>query len=443
MSRDDSDIESTNPSKNFKVGDFDRLSGFFTPVWESKRRIRSESPIPSSSPGSTPRSSKASEPGTKVALSAKAAAAKAIADKAAAANAAAAKAAAAREAAIKAAAARAAASRSPLTRTGDVKAAVVAPPAAVTNTGSGTARGEVSRGGAQVGQPAAAAAVAPVRAQATPPAALGHEPSAAPRQAGIETHWQSPLVATLIPGGSANPKALAAQKAEALRPSDGAAATRGSTPERALAAKGSRAPAAPAKSNPALAAPTALAKPAAPTPPVTPVMDPYRTTPPPMAVGARPVIPMPPPTPRLSGRGPSDNPSAAVTALKQAGPNLPPEAFLDVEPDFRAPPVAAPAAPRVEKPGLHYRSLRASVAATAVHEQLRAKLQASPLSLPESQGVLETYSEAMPVAATPARSGAPNEYLSQHLLRRLRRTIRLSAALPDAVRALIAKHDRH
>lgn len=49
MSTDDRDTESANPSKSFKVGEVDRLSGFFTPVWESKRRLRSESPVPSSS----------------------------------------------------------------------------------------------------------------------------------------------------------------------------------------------------------------------------------------------------------------------------------------------------------------------------------------------------------------------------------------------------------
>jgi hypothetical protein len=49
MTTDDRDTESANPSKSFKVGEVDRLSGFFTPVWESKRRLRSESPIPSSS----------------------------------------------------------------------------------------------------------------------------------------------------------------------------------------------------------------------------------------------------------------------------------------------------------------------------------------------------------------------------------------------------------
>jgi hypothetical protein len=51
MSTDDRDTESSNPSKSFKVGEVDRLSGFFTPVWESKRRLRSESRPPSSSSG--------------------------------------------------------------------------------------------------------------------------------------------------------------------------------------------------------------------------------------------------------------------------------------------------------------------------------------------------------------------------------------------------------
>src|SRR6186997_1205629 len=55
MNTDDRDIDSSNPSKNFKVGDFDQLSGFFTPVWESKRRIRSEPPAPPSSKGNSNR----------------------------------------------------------------------------------------------------------------------------------------------------------------------------------------------------------------------------------------------------------------------------------------------------------------------------------------------------------------------------------------------------
>lgn len=49
MTTDDRDPESANPSKSFKVGEVDRLSGFFTPVWESKRRLRSESPVPATS----------------------------------------------------------------------------------------------------------------------------------------------------------------------------------------------------------------------------------------------------------------------------------------------------------------------------------------------------------------------------------------------------------
>ena len=55
MASDDRDIESSSPAAGF--GDVDRLSGFFTPVWESKKRIRSETPIPSSR---TPRAKAAS-----------------------------------------------------------------------------------------------------------------------------------------------------------------------------------------------------------------------------------------------------------------------------------------------------------------------------------------------------------------------------------------------
>jgi hypothetical protein len=69
MTTDDRDTESQNPSKSFKVGEVDRLSGFFTPVWESKRRLRAESPIPSSSaaasaPSSARGSDKNSRPST-------------------------------------------------------------------------------------------------------------------------------------------------------------------------------------------------------------------------------------------------------------------------------------------------------------------------------------------------------------------------------------------
>jgi DNA polymerase-3 subunit gamma/tau len=63
MTTDDRDTESGNPSKSFQVGEFDRLSGFFTPVWESKRRLRSESPIPSSSAAASAPSS-ARSPGS-------------------------------------------------------------------------------------------------------------------------------------------------------------------------------------------------------------------------------------------------------------------------------------------------------------------------------------------------------------------------------------------
>jgi len=56
MTTDDrDDIESNSPA-SFKVGEVDRLSGFFTPVWESKRRLRAESPIPPASAAAAPSS---------------------------------------------------------------------------------------------------------------------------------------------------------------------------------------------------------------------------------------------------------------------------------------------------------------------------------------------------------------------------------------------------
>jgi hypothetical protein len=42
MAHPDSDSDGPNPSKSFSIGAADRLSGFFTPVWESKRRRSDE-----------------------------------------------------------------------------------------------------------------------------------------------------------------------------------------------------------------------------------------------------------------------------------------------------------------------------------------------------------------------------------------------------------------
>jgi hypothetical protein len=54
MAHPDSESDGPNPSKSFSVGAADRLSGFFTPVWESKRRRTEGERGPSSRPPSRP-----------------------------------------------------------------------------------------------------------------------------------------------------------------------------------------------------------------------------------------------------------------------------------------------------------------------------------------------------------------------------------------------------
>lgn len=275
MSRDDSDIESSNPSKSFKVGDFDRLSGFFTPVWESKRRIRSESPIPASSP-----------------VSSKGGAAK---------------------------------------------------PASKPTPSHGTAM-----------KPA------PTQVPAQP------EPAAA-----------GPSAAAKAPAAAASASASGA----ALAKSDAAA---------------------PAK--PALSLQESAGPP--------------RTR----AVAPRP----------------------SVAALKQAGPNLPAEAFLDPKPDFRVPLSKLTPAPQAERTNNNQRSLRASVAATRVHEQLRARAQADSFEAPELPWGSESEPEATAVSpAAGVSSSAADDPYPLHLLRRLRRTIHLSTPVPEAVRQMLARYGRN
>jgi hypothetical protein len=138
----------------------------------------------------------------------------------------------------------------------------------------------------------------------------------------------------------------------------------------------------------------------------------------------------------------SKSPSAASVALEQAGPNLGPEAYLDQEPEFR-PALASPApAPREERGDIHARSLRASVAATAVHDKLKAKLQLD--SADTHARHRETDSDREAVQALQDRSVAlSTEPYPLHLLRRLRRTIHVSMPLPESVRSLLAKYRRN
>jgi hypothetical protein len=132
--------------------------------------------------------------------------------------------------------------------------------------------------------------------------------------------------------------------------------------------------------------------------------------------------------------------------LRDAGPNLPPAAFLDAEPEFRdrgAPdPLPRPgfSSPeeRTDRSPIHQRSLRATSAAARVHEQLRAKLQAEAAELDESRFDQTPDSQLPPLDSQEQE----NELYPQSLMRRLRRTIRLSTPVPDPIRSLISKYDR-
>jgi hypothetical protein len=132
-------------------------------------------------------------------------------------------------------------------------------------------------------------------------------------------------------------------------------------------------------------------------------------------------------------------PSAATRALRDAGPDLPPAAFLDEEPDFRSPRPAVPRPARADRSPLQYRSLRATSAATRVHEQLKAKLQAEAAEIDESRYDLDPETHPNPLQAL---ESADQDPYPLSLMRRLRRTIRLATPVPDPVRSLISKYDR-
>jgi hypothetical protein len=138
----------------------------------------------------------------------------------------------------------------------------------------------------------------------------------------------------------------------------------------------------------------------------------------------------------------SASPSAAARALRDAGPDLPPAAFLDQEPEFRSraglPLTGVPRPERSDRPAAQYRAQLVSSAATRVHEQLKAKLQAEAAEIDESRF------DRDPETNRDALLGEPAEYdpFPLSLMRRLRRTIRLSTPVPDPVRSLISKYDR-
>jgi hypothetical protein len=99
-------------------------------------------------------------------------------------------------------------------------------------------------------------------------------------------------------------------------------------------------------------------------------------------------------------------------------------------------------APLAERPNVQHRSLRASAAATAVHEKLKAKLHADSVEIPTRHRETDSDREAM--QAVVARAAAePADSQPLHLLRRLRRTLHLSTPLPEAVRSMLKKPGRN
>lgn len=315
MSSDDRDIESSNPSKNFKVGDFDQLSGFFTPVWESKRRIRSEPPAPPSSKNGSNRAAPSSK-------------------------------------------------STPPPSAPDAQARAEEAARTKTSPAGGAPHPRTSAGSASTSKGRSSVARAPTP---VPPAPSSERPSSS----------ADPVSLLLPPAVAEVFSAPVAAGADAeLRPA------------------------------PALASPRQEA--------------------------AAPHIPQPA----------SVSPGGAARALRDAAPNLPPAAFLDEEPEFRAPlaDVAradVPRPTRTDRPAAQYFAQRASAAAARVHEQLKAKLQAEAAELEESRFDLapETHRD-------PLQADASDDPFPLSLLRRLRRTIRLSTPVPDPVRSQISKYDR-
>lgn len=310
MATDDRDSESSNPSNNFRVGDFDRLSGFFTPVWESKRKIHSEPPKPSSK--STSSSAAASRRG----------------------------------------------------------------PQGRTRGTEGKARGSIEGAGPQ-----------PQIGAAAQPAAHSEEPASS-ELAGGAVHGPSLLT---------SPAAVAAVF--------NSAAAQIGLEESALAQ---------ARADAQLDAGEGEASPP--------------------AQRARTLIPLPE---GVTPRPPT--PSPARVAVKGTSAARSPRALRDAEPELR--PEAAPARPRVERsPAQQQRAQRASAAATRVHEQLKAKLQAEAAELAE--GRYDFDPDTQRNLLDDAQFAPEPERYPLSLLRQLRRTIRLSAAVPDPIRALISKLDR-
>jgi hypothetical protein len=365
MTTDDRDTESQNPSKSFKVGEFDRLSGFFTPVWESKRRIRSESPIPSSAaPASSKTAPAPAEAGTADAVV-------------------------------------------------PPKVGSVPPP----------------RPGRVVKAPAAQEAAKLASPQTGGPAAVHEairEPSAGLGSVSVES--AAARASTLKPAALAHAASALTLERTGTPEVPGATAQRAPTQ---VSAKGRA------------QGPSGAPLPGTKTQLLPDFANPRVTTPEPPAQAARPVIPMPRASqlPAARSKPPSIPPSAPATP-EHVLAQLPADAFLDPEPDFRVPVRPQESAARAERPTLHYRALRATAAATAVHEQLKSKLQADATETAARYRETDSDREAWRAVAAATLAKTEDPYPLQ-LLRRLRRTIHLSAPLPESIRSVLSKYSRN
>ena len=399
MSTDDrDDVESENPAKSFKVGEVDRLSGFFTPVWESKRRLRADSPVPpSSAAASAPNSSRNAASEKSTPPPAPVAVTRASVPPPAPSNTPAPKPAPAR-------------TSSPPPAPRASKPAPAHPPRATKPLGKGgaAAKRAETRAAEKSAAELAATPLVPPAAEAAPGETRAPNP---PSLAELAAATAAMKVSGATLRGVATP----------LPPAAPAPGTNGdtTTPPASSAAPESAAPEAPGAAPDRVAAAFAAAA----------------------AVTVRPVIPMPltPPVRPASRAKPTPvpAPSAAALALKNAGTNLPVDAFLDREPEFRpSSPGTSPPPARAE---VDPRALRAAKAATSLHEQLKGKLMTDSVDTFARHRETESEREALQAAAERAAKQPADPYPS-HVLRTLRRTIHLSSALPEAVRQMLEKY---
>src|SRR6185503_17201008 len=111
-------------------------------------------------------------------------------------------------------------------------------------------------------------------------------------------------------------------------------------------------------------------------------------------------------------------------------------AGADVSP-VDVPRADVPRPARTDRPAAQYFAQRASAAAARVHEQLKAKFHAEAAELDERRFDLapETNRDLL------TTDSAEDDPYPLSLMRRLRRTIRLSTPVPDSVRSLLSKYD--